>query len=1437
MLPAPGDRLLRFVGDQIVVTVSIPPELGRVERVMLRTTLGKAEAYRQEIIKTYAGTKPLSLQFWRDVEMEQSGTREWKIALLLHEVGFFLAKAYFLNSQNDQVWPDGDDLGVSVHPNEYRTGNTIYCAFTRMFGATKEMAQTKSPSEELEFKAWDQKGYTLIPPSGKLRDLTRELSHIVRHLGCKILHLLPVNPTPTTMARFGRFGSPYACQDLTAIDPALVEFDKRTTGVEQFLELTFEAHRRGARVFLDIVINHTGWGSKLFEEHPEWFLRQRDGAFASPGAWGTIWEDLVELDPEYRALWDELAVAFLVWCRRGVDGFRCDAGYKVPVPVWQYIIARVRQEFPNTLFLLEGLGGSWHATEKLLTTGMMQWAYSELFQNYSPQQVSGYLDYALAQGHRVGVYVHYSETHDNDRLAKRGKLWSLLRNQLCALTSVSGGYGFTCGVEWLADEKIEVHQNRGMRWGDPQNIVSELRTLNDLLQQHPCFFDGAKLTRVSETASQIYALHRESWDSKDHLLILANLDVEGEQMVSLSRKSFDPMGSPTLDLLSGRNVEWTETEDRVELKLQPGQCCCLGAGAEPKGLAGDDYRLLRAQAAWGLGALAKRFRSELLGNLDWKAVALQVQDDPFGFLVGVANLPAPTPAGNFWTAWKEASKGFPKVVIWTLLDRKRIVLVPSEHWILIQDPRPFHAVLRLSGSPLPLCVESIPVWGSHVACIPPQDLTGTIAGNLRMERYGLANPQVEGQFLFLRPVRSEIFSKPFLPGKDSLVLLTNGRGAMARLRVDFGQIYSKYDCALGANLAPDMPVDRHVFVKRLRIWVNADGFIRPLDGGTISNFEPGPPARWKFLVTAGENSQATLMVTADMIEQENTTLFRVTRLADPGILNPVKSLGLAVRVDIEDRNFHTETMRHHGVENYFSSNIRILEDQIGFNFDPAADRHLKVFCTKGTFHPAPEWTGDISHPIEVSRGQTGHGTAYSPGWFDVSLDRMESAVVVLNAETSPVSEDHLHQFETYREIAVRRAMARAGFHSDDEFGQQLAVAAQAYVVQRGAGKTVVAGYPWFLDWGRDSLICARGLLAAGLVQEVQALLLTFARFVEHGTMPNTIHGADASNRDTSDASLWFGVVCEELAEFNPEIFGTAVNASGKTISEVLLEIAHGYFLGTPNGIYCDQASGLIWSPKHFSWMDTNYPAGTPREGYPIEIQALWIRLLKLLRKIGAPPLKVGWGEIISRAEKSIEQLFWISDREYIGDLIVAPKGVAAADGRQDNSLRSNACFAVSLGIVTGHRARKTVEATLRHLVIPGALRTLAPLPVSPPLPIYGGDGSLLNNPIEPYFGRYEGDEDTRRKPAYHNGTAWTWTFPSFCEALAAAWDFEPVAVRSARAYLSSSQLLLTTGCIGQIPEILDGDAPHQERGCDAQAWGVTEALRVWKLLDSVRKQT
>src|SRR4029079_16115778 len=136
-------------------------------------------------------------------------------------------------------------------PDGYRTANSIYCAFIRMFGPQKSAVNTQDEKLEKQLKDLDNRGYTVIPSSGKFRDLIRELPHIIDTLGCRILHLLPITPTPTKFARFGRFGIPYAVEDFLGIDPALVELDRRTTGLAQFRELTYATHSKGARVFLD----------------------------------------------------------------------------------------------------------------------------------------------------------------------------------------------------------------------------------------------------------------------------------------------------------------------------------------------------------------------------------------------------------------------------------------------------------------------------------------------------------------------------------------------------------------------------------------------------------------------------------------------------------------------------------------------------------------------------------------------------------------------------------------------------------------------------------------------------------------------------------------------------------------------------------------------------------------------------------------------------------------------------------------------------------------------------------------------------------------------------------------------------------------------------------------------------------------------------------
>jgi hypothetical protein len=1058
---------------------------------------------------------------------------------------------------------------------------------------------------------------------------------------------------------------------------------------------------------------------------------------------------------------------------------------------------------------------------------------------------------------------------------------------------------------------------------------------------------------------------------------------------------------------------------QVVFDLEPGAAFCLATSPRPTGLAGDDYRRARAQSAWAIAALSRVLLPEEIGPCDWRALAARVHANPRDFLAALPYLDRARARADLCGALDEAAGKFPRVVELGLIDTRRVTPVPPGHWLLLRDPRGFRATLDCGGRQRH--VEAIEVRDGFAACFAPQPEGGAADAELIIERHGLTTERVKAAVRFLAAAPA-LVTGPAPPPPSSLVLLTNGRGGMARLCVDLGNIQSKYDCALGANLDPEFPVDRHVFVKRIRVWVSADGFITALNLQNLASFQPGPPAVWNFVAEAGDGRTVEIQLAADMLENWNTSVFTFARRPGtrPADLPPRFEVRLTVRADIEDRSFHGETHRNGGAESHFTRNCRELPGRPGFEFTPAQDRQLRVFSNTGLYHSQPEWCLDIPHPVEQSRGQDPFGDAYSPGWLDLPLTQGKSVTVVLSADLPPptwelvrnspacrrqvevieipggqfvaktiglarkiaadwanrhirgvfinkdtswaiqigsnglsktlsgvrdFAQDHLeavvalpkllqeaklegsrpdragdpnikalHVFRQPLSIGDRDysakltvketndgryfydhslsqlerepagismddakgsaphgpqtgfpqvkmassaqnvketpdpklaalksdtqgnvfdAVRRAAFPEDDAFGRQLALAARAFVVRRGAGRTIIAGYPWFLDWGRDSLISARGLLAAGMISEVQDLLATFGRLSAGGLLPNSLNGGDASNRDTADAPLWYGVVCEEAAALNKNIYDTPAGAAGRTTAGVLRETGDAYARGTANGIRMDPASALIWSPPHFTWMDTNFPACTPREGYPVEIQALWIRLLRQLDRLGDKPSGEPWRVLADRAEESLQKLFWLEETGYMADVLIARPGQSAAAAVPDNALRGNYLWAIAFGYVTGAPARRAVAAALRYLFVPGALRSLAPLPVWPPLEIRRADGQLLGQPREPYQGRYEGDEDTRRKPAYHNGTAWTWTLPVACEALALAWDSAPAAVAAARAYLAGMDRLLMGGCLGQLPEILDGDAPHQPRGCDAQAWSALEALRVWKWLNSL----
>ncbi|MCF8044628.1 MAG: hypothetical protein K9J83_02115, partial [Desulfarculaceae bacterium] len=429
-------------------------------------------------------------------------------------------------------------------------------------------------------------------------------------------------------------------------------------------------------------------------------------------------------------------------------------------------------------------------------------------------------------------------------------------------------------------------------------------------------------------------------------------------------------------------------------------------------------------------------------------------------------------------------------------------------------------------------------------------------------------------------------------------------------------------------------------------------------------------------------------------------------------------------------------------------------------------------------------------------------------------------------DSQDITDRHGRETESNRKAWVKRGKERQGFQ------ETVYKSLDAFLVDRGSDKSVIAGYPWFLDWGRDSLIFCRSLIELGRFEEARGILRLFGRFEKDGTLPNMIVGEDAGNIETSDAPLWFVACCRELFEKEPNSKFLEEHLGDRTVAETVLSIVQNLISGTNTGVVMDKASLLLYSPPHFTWMDTNFPAGTPRQGYPVEIQALWYYALEFMSMAGIEGDHTQWKEWAEKVKENITTLFYLEEPGFFSDCLHAGRQMPAFDAKADDALRPNQLLLITLNVVSDPEVCRNTLSACMELLVPGAVRSLADRRTAFPFEIHH-HGKLLKDPHYPYSGRYAGDEDTKRKPAYHNGTAWTWQFPMFCEAWAKT--FQGKAFETALAWIGSAAGLMEKGAVGFIPEILDGDFPHTPRGCDAQAWGSSELARVIRKLAEERK--
>ena len=1014
-------------------------------KAFLRTNLGRGKVRLQEIIDEVELGKATRKADWRDLEMVQEVPGVFSISVPLDEVGRFMGKAFFEPADGGALrWPSGDDVVVKVEPADTVCANTMYSAFVRQFGEGKTMAEEPALGESVV--ALDEQGYAVIPPSGKFRDLIGELDFIVGELGFRIIQVLPVFPVPTTYARMGRFGSPFAALDFQEVDPALAEFDRKTTPLDQFRELADEVHVRQAKLFIDIPINHTGWASWLQNHHPEWFVRDRDENFHSPGAWGVTWEDLSELDYEQQDLWKYIAEVFLFWCRQGVDGFRCDAGYMVPTPVWRYVVAKVRLEFPDTIFFLEGLGGPLKTVEELLDSANIDWAYSEIFQTEGRDDLTRKIGEWTAGSLRRGMEVHFAETHDNDRMAKRGEAYSKLRVALAAMASVDGGYGITAGVEWFAKGKVLVHGSVPLNWGAEVNQVAWIKRLNVVLANCRAFAQGSSLEVVSVGEGEQFGILRKN--GEELALVLVNLDLEHEQKASWSGDLFE--SGECVDLLTG------ESSSGGVVNLAPGQVRCLIVG---QGGLGNLDHVLGTGSAEPASLLNQRVAALELDLLRWygRSGTGDLLDNPERFCEGLSEDGSPVMVHWNWSS-----------------DAERVVVVPDGWGLMIRAEGEFRVTVSSAlGQKTTFRGRSFCQFsGECFGFLPPFEESGEY--EIEVVQKGEGGIERKVGKLFASPGVDEA-SVTMTGGREHYALCTNDRGAMSYVRGAWGDVQSQYDALLAANLHGDYPVDRQVMLVRCRAWVIYRDYSRELNFDCQTRFGMAGENRvqWDFEVPVGGGRTVGMTATAELVQDKNLVGLRFSRCAsDAHPLDGSEPVRLVVRPDLDDRGFHEKTKAFAGAESTWPAACAVRDE--GFSFSPG-NHTLEMVGRSGRFQSEPEWIYNVGHPVDAQRGLGGESDLFSPGYFEVQL--LEDERFELMAGVGEVEMD-------WEDSSAQDSLSLAE-------ASKLAIA--DFVVKRDDTRTVIAGYPWFLDWGRDTLICLRGMISAGMLDESLDILKQFAK--------------------------------------------------------------------------------------------------------------------------------------------------------------------------------------------------------------------------------------------------------------------------------------------------------------------------------------------------------
>jgi predicted glycogen debranching enzyme len=651
-------------------------------------------------------------------------------------------------------------------------------------------------------------------------------------------------------------------------------------------------------------------------------------------------------------------------------------------------------------------------------------------------------------------------------------------------------------------------------------------------------------------------------------------------------------------------------------------------------------------------------------------------------------------------------------------------------------------------------------------------------------------------------------------------LVTNGIGGYAAGTVG-GALTRRYHGLLIAALKP--PVDRTLLLAKLAERVHVDGEWVDLDlnewvGGSASplghlhlesfQLDGGVPV-WTWTLGSTRLEKRVWME-----QGQNTTYVQYRLAAAPG---PVT---LSLRALVNCRDHHETISRGEAIAH--------IESVTGGLMVRANDKApaLWLFADGANATIANVWYRNFTLPIETERGLDDREDHLLAGEFTRSLQPGEVFTFVASTSHEAGRGAVALAGALHRRHAHEHALTEAWEKAQGKLAKQappwirqLVLAADQFVVERspggvealrgtpGAPRSVLAGYPWFTDWGRDTMIALPGLaLTTGRPEIARAVLRLFAANVDRGMLPNYFpDDGSPAEYNTVDAALWFFQAVEGYVDATGDL------ALLEEVYPALEDIGAWYERGTRFGIQVDPRDWLVTQGADgvaLTWMDARVEEWvvTPRKGKPVEINALWYNALmtmtRLTRKLGRQHL--GYDDQAQRVVNSFAR-FWNPETNCLFDVLDGPDG-------PDASLRPNQLFACSLpdSPLDTPQRRAVVDAVGRHLHTSHGPRSLSPA-------------------SREYRGYMKGDRRTR-DGAYHQGTVWTWLLPHFALAHWSAYGDREEALR----LLAPFEDLMHAMAIGTLPEVADGDAPHAPRGCFAQAWTVAETLRVWHALSGAK---